>query len=610
MYLKILEWIYHGKSEKNKSFIFSIDIQPFENKIITCGHDSLIKIWGFPTWIKMSNFKKKIPTCDPIFSKSQTLFSPIFIIEINSKTSNVIRWANNGQRFAVGGDSGSLVIYESREISKKQINWGIYHEFTNHFGDITDISWCFNCCLLASASLDNTVLIWSLKKKCLVVKLLGHFEWVKGVSWDPTGHLLASKSENKKIIIWNTRKWKSVKTLYRHMTFGKNFTSFNSVSFDRMSWTPCGNFLLINENRNKNKLEVYERFNNFNKSMNVILKNQEINLIIPSTRFYKNPLKISKITSLVVICSSTGGINFWCTTKSRLLVSFKHLPKSKIIDGNWSHCGYNVLFAYSNGNVLLVKFKKKEIGEILYMKNHFQFVKKFWRLFFKKKIESKISKYFMDMIFQKKLKSIKDNSIKKKIQSNEKNLFFDLVLKRKKYCLSFYVEKNEPDLPREISKITKNYYKNFFSKDILNKIGINSDSKKFLEKRKGSLFLIGQKYYDVNPPVIVIKTIDSFRKTFFILMRKSYFLFFNKRKKLVRPKTLKLKIKISTYLYKKKLLIFFSSLGDIYFLELFRTSLTFFRKNKINLSSSKNTRISSNKSLFFLCSGIIMLSFL
>lgn len=34
MYLKILEWIYHGKSEKkNKSFLLSIDIQPFENNI-------------------------------------------------------------------------------------------------------------------------------------------------------------------------------------------------------------------------------------------------------------------------------------------------------------------------------------------------------------------------------------------------------------------------------------------------------------------------------------------------------------------------------------------------------------------------------------------------
>mmetsp|Transcript_51381 Transcript_51381/g.117140 ORF Transcript_51381/g.117140 Transcript_51381/m.117140 type:complete len:399 (+) Transcript_51381:75-1271(+) len=388
MYIKILEWIYHGKSEKNKSFIFSIDVQPFENKIITCGHDSLIKIWSFPDWIKRDTLKKK-KTDNPIFSNSQKNFSPIFIIEINSKSTNVIRWAKNGYRFAAGGDSGSLVIYESQEMGKKQTNWAIYHEFKNHFGEITDISWCSNCCLLASASLDNTVLVWSLKKKCLVVKLIGHFEWVKGVSWDPNGHLLATKSENKKIIIWNTKKWNSVKTIYKQMTFGKNFASLNSFSFDRVTWTPCGNFLLINGNRNKNvknNLEVYERFNNFNKSMNIILRNQEINLIIPSSRFYKNPLEISKITSLVVICSSAGDINFWCTTKPRLLISFKNLPKATIIDGNWSTCGYNILFAYSNGNILLVKFKKKELGKILYRKKHFRFVKQFWRLFFKKKL--------------------------------------------------------------------------------------------------------------------------------------------------------------------------------------------------------------------------------
>jgi hypothetical protein len=70
---------------------------------------------------------------DAIYPKSQTLYSPIFIIDINSKTTNGIRWAKHGQRFAAGGDSGSLVIYESREIVTKQTNWAIYHSSTNHF---------------------------------------------------------------------------------------------------------------------------------------------------------------------------------------------------------------------------------------------------------------------------------------------------------------------------------------------------------------------------------------------------------------------------------------------------------------------------------------------
>jgi len=86
---------------------------------------------------------------------------------------------------------------------------------------------------------------------------------------------------------------------------------------------------------------------------------------------------------------------------------------------------------------------------------------------------------------------------------------------------------------------------------------MNSESKQFLEQKSGSLFLMKKKYYDVKNPVIVIKTIDRFRNTFFILMKKSFFLFFNKRKKFLKPKTLNIKIKISTYLYKKKFLIFF-----------------------------------------------------
>jgi hypothetical protein len=67
---------------------------------------------------------------------------------------------------------------------------------------------------LASASLDNTVLIWWLQKKMFSSENY----WVisngaKGVCMgDPTRHLLATKSENKKNYhLENKKKWKSVK---------------------------------------------------------------------------------------------------------------------------------------------------------------------------------------------------------------------------------------------------------------------------------------------------------------------------------------------------------------------------------------------------------------
>ena len=295
MFFKILDWIYHGKSEKNKLPIFSIDIQPFQNFIISCSKDCLLKIWQFPKRATNSiNIQYKVDIMSD-FSTLPKSYVPIYTIETNSRSTNIIRWSYDGLKFAFSGDDGILVIYEKNVYKKKIEEWSIYYQFKNHNGDISDLSWCPNSIHIATASLDNSVQIWSVRKKIPVVILHGHHAWVKSVTWDPTGYLIATKSENKKILIWNTLTFKPRKIIYKQMIQKKFINESQNFSSDQIQWTPCGRFLLANRCKElQNRFEVYDRFKNFHKSFSFIFKKKKIALITCSSRLYIEKYKKKK----------------------------------------------------------------------------------------------------------------------------------------------------------------------------------------------------------------------------------------------------------------------------------------------------------------------------
>lgn len=67
---------------------------------------------------------------------------------------------------------------------------------------------------MASASVDNTVVIWgasSTNEKQqpfqVVAVLRGHRSPVKGVAWDPAGRYLATQADDVGVRIWRTADW-------------------------------------------------------------------------------------------------------------------------------------------------------------------------------------------------------------------------------------------------------------------------------------------------------------------------------------------------------------------------------------------------------------------
>jgi WD40 repeat protein len=57
--------------------------------------------------------------------------------------------------------------------------------------------------MVATASKDKTVKLWSRRDGNLIATLQGHTDAVFGLSFSPDGKMLASASEDKTVILWN-----------------------------------------------------------------------------------------------------------------------------------------------------------------------------------------------------------------------------------------------------------------------------------------------------------------------------------------------------------------------------------------------------------------------
>jgi len=126
--------------------------------------------------------------------------------------------------------------------------------------DVLDLDWSASG-LLASASIDNRVLIWDLGfqhtssgthsistgKSSFIpsivspVKVLtGHQSFVRGVSFDPLMKYLATCGADNTLILWDTESWKE-----SHRTTEPLKDASDRALFTRLSWAPDGASLCI-----------------------------------------------------------------------------------------------------------------------------------------------------------------------------------------------------------------------------------------------------------------------------------------------------------------------------------------------------------------------------
>ncbi|KAJ5481360.1 NACHT nucleoside triphosphatase [Penicillium sp. IBT 31633x] len=83
-------------------------------------------------------------------------------------------------------------------------HWPVHITLEGHIGPVVAIAWSQDGSRLASASYDETIVIWNTSTSQCTSTLEGHSGSMNSIAWSEDGSLLASGSAGKTVCIWDS----------------------------------------------------------------------------------------------------------------------------------------------------------------------------------------------------------------------------------------------------------------------------------------------------------------------------------------------------------------------------------------------------------------------
>ncbi|XP_069886755.1 chromatin assembly factor 1 subunit B [Dipodomys merriami] len=239
----------------NKEPVYSLDFQHNTNgkihRLASAGVDTAVRIWKV----------EKGPDGKAIVEFLSNLAR-------HTKAVNVVRFSPTGGILASGGDDAVILLWkvndnkepeqiafqDEDEAQLNKENWTVVKTLRGHLEDVYDICWAADGNLMASASVDNTAIIWDVSKGQKISIFNEHKSYVQGVTWDPLGQYIATLSCDRVLRVYSTQK-KRVAFNVSKMLSGigaegeaRSYRMFHDDSmksfFRRLSFTPDGSLLL------------------------------------------------------------------------------------------------------------------------------------------------------------------------------------------------------------------------------------------------------------------------------------------------------------------------------------------------------------------------------
>lgn len=134
---------------------------------------------------------------------SQAIVDVPVLLYQNSSAVNSAAWSPNRKLIASASSDGTIQIWSATARSGALVEGNALFTYRKHSKAATDVAWSPDGKYIASASEDGTAQVWNVSSGEALLTYRGHTGRVFAVAWSPDGRLLASAGEDKTVQIWN-----------------------------------------------------------------------------------------------------------------------------------------------------------------------------------------------------------------------------------------------------------------------------------------------------------------------------------------------------------------------------------------------------------------------
>jgi len=344
--------------------IFSIDIHPAGGKFATGGQGDdcgRVTVWNLA------------PILNPKLQKDSNVPKMLCQMDNHLACVNSVRWSGSGKFLASAGDDQRVILWTKSAYGGGAVfgsgkvnheSYRVAHTLRIHDGDVLDIAWSPGDVWLATASVDNTVVVWDVEKLPSTVAILkGHTGHVKGVTWDPVGKYLATQSADKTLRVWRTSDWGE------EAKVSEPFEECGGTTHVlRLDWSPDGAYIVSAHAMNGGgpTAQILER-DGWRFEKDFVGHRKAVTCVRFNDNMFEKEQKLDgKKKNTQYLCIAIGSrdrsLSVWLTSLKRPLFVIHDVFESSILDLAWSKDGMVLLACSMDGSVAAVVLNEEELG--------------------------------------------------------------------------------------------------------------------------------------------------------------------------------------------------------------------------------------------------------